>query len=232
MYRTKRRKEAIKMNSGFEQYVTLETAYRWLNCEFFEGKLPGAIITLTRHSGAYGYFATRRFAAKVARPDFTEADEIALNPDHFTREDIEVFSTLLHELVHQWQFHFGTPSRAGYHNREWADKMLEVGLTPSDTGQEGGKQTGQHMTHYITPGGRFASAFAQKLFKVEWASIEYPGAQLPPVGGPEPTAPGKGKKTPVSKQKFSCPQCGQNAWAKPSAHLVCGDCELDMIADL
>ena len=46
------------------------------------------------------------------------------------------------------------PGRTGYHNREWASKMLEVGLVPSDTGQPGGKQTGQHMTHYIDPKGR------------------------------------------------------------------------------
>ncbi len=218
------------MNSGFEQYVTLETAYRWLNCEFFEGKLPGAILTLNRHSQAYGYFAGKRFASKQGTVNLVEADEIALNPDHFKREDIEIFSTLLHELCHQWQAHFGTPSRSGYHNREWADKMLEVGLAPSDTGMPGGKETGQHMTHYIIPGGRFASAFAQKSFKVEWTSIEYPGVELPPSLGPEPGKTGKGKKAPVSKQKFSCPTCGQNAWAKPTAHLMCGDCQVDMIA--
>lgn len=220
------------MNSGFEQYVTLETAYRWLNCEFFEGKLPGAILTLNRHSGAYGYYSPKRFGVKVVNPTFAEADEIALNPDHFGRPDIEVFSTLLHELCHQWQAHFGTPSRSGYHNREWADKMIEAGLAPSDTGAPGGKETGQHMTHYVIPGGRFASAFAQKQFKVEWKSIEFTGVQLPLPGGPEPTAPGKGKKAPVSKQKFSCPHCGLNAWAKPSARLVCGDCEVDLIAAL
>jgi ribosomal protein S27AE len=27
-----------------------------------------------------------------------------------------------------------------------------------------------------------------------------------------------------SKNKFTCPDCGQNAWAKPEAHLICGEC--------
>jgi len=27
-----------------------------------------------------------------------------------------------------------------------------------------------------------------------------------------------------SKTKFSCLECGQNAWAKPGARLICGEC--------
>ena len=33
---------------------------------------------------------------------------------------------------------------------------------------------------------------------------------------------GEGKK--ASKTKFTFPECGQNAWAKPDALLICGDC--------
>ena len=37
-----------------------------------------------------------------------------------------------------------------------------------------------------------------------------------------------GAKAPVgnksSKMKFTCPECGQNAWAKPDALLLCGEC--------
>jgi hypothetical protein len=31
-----------------------------------------------------------------------------------------------------------------------------------------------------------------------------------------------------SKTKFTCPSCGQNAWAKPDAALICGTCEEPM----
>ena len=31
-------------------------------------------------------------------------------------------------MCHQWQQHFGKPSRNGYHNKQWADKMESVGL--------------------------------------------------------------------------------------------------------
>jgi hypothetical protein len=36
------------------------------------------------------------------------------------------------------------------------------------------------------------------------------------------TKQGRAKKS--SKTKFTCPECGQNAWAKPDALLICGEC--------
>src|SRR6516225_9588180 len=90
--------------------------------------------------------------------------EIALNPATFRgRTDREIASTLLHEMVHLWQYYFGKPPRKGYHNREWGDKMESLGLMPSEDGQPGGKRTGQRVTHYIIEGGPFAC---------EWAKLE------------------------------------------------------------
>lgn len=71
---------------------------------------------------------------------------------------MDILSTLAHEIVHLWQHHFGTPSQKGYHNWEWAAKMLAIGLTPTATGREGGSLTGQHMTRLISENGRFAAA--------------------------------------------------------------------------
>jgi transcription elongation factor Elf1 len=36
----------------------------------------------------------------------------------------------------------------------------------------------------------------------------------------------------ASKTKFTCPQCGQNAWAKPYAALICGECYADGAGDI
>jgi hypothetical protein len=117
---------------------------------------------MQRHKGAYGFFPGERFA-NAANPEEV-TDEIALNPVHFaTRKPNEVFSTLAHEMTHLWQHHFGTPPRKGYHDRAWATKMLEIGLTPTDTGKIGGKETGQHMSHVIDEHGRFAAAAATLL---------------------------------------------------------------------
>jgi predicted SprT family Zn-dependent metalloprotease len=81
-------------------------------------------------------------------------DEIAMNPVYFSIRTIKAtLSTLVHEMVHQWQFHFGEPGRRGYHNKQWAARMERVGLMPSDTGEPGGRKVGQSMTHYIIAGG-------------------------------------------------------------------------------
>jgi hypothetical protein len=39
-------------------------------------------------------------------------------------------STLVHEQCHQQQAEQGRPSRSGYHNKEWSQKMLAIGLQP------------------------------------------------------------------------------------------------------
>ena len=119
---------------------------------------------MQRHKGAYGYFSGDRFASIDDPEEVT--DEIALNPAHFARRTpTQTLSTLVHEMVHLWQHHLGTPSRNGYHNKEWAAKMREVGLIPTDTGQPGGKDTGQKVTHIIEEGGRFDKACTAFLAK-------------------------------------------------------------------
>jgi hypothetical protein len=90
--------------------------------------------------------------------------------------------------------------------------MREVGLQPSSTGEIGGKETGQTVSHYIIPGGRYEKAYAALAgqgFALHWQSV--------PVD-----KQARAKKS--SKTKFTCPDCGQNAWAKPGALLICGEC--------
>ena len=130
-----------------QTYNSLEDAYAFFNDRLFGGALPHCLITMQRHKGAYGYFAPERFGS---RDGATITDEIALNPMHFAERSIkQTLSTLVHEQAHLWQQHFGEPSRGGYHNKEWAAKMKEIGLYPSDTASPGGKETGQRVSHYI-----------------------------------------------------------------------------------
>lgn len=120
--------------------------------------------------------------------------------------------TLVHEMAHQWQCHFGKCSRGGYHNRQWASKMENIGLMPSDTGGPGGKRTGPSMSDYPIEGGRFEQEWKKlrkKGFEVHWESRSR-------RGGADPR--------PKSKVKFTCPSCGINAWGKPGLSLICGHC--------
>lgn len=191
------------------EYATFQKAYDFFNAELFAGILPNVLVTLQRHARAYGYFGAERF---VGRASEEVTHELALNPDHFGRTDEAILSTLAHEMCHVWQHVHGTPPRKSYHDKEWAAKMKAVGLQPSSTGAPGGKETGQHVSHYVIAGGAFAAAFAKLQasgFTLRWQSR---------TDDPERKA-----KT-ASKTKYTCPECGQNAWAKPGAMLICGVC--------
>lgn len=200
-------------NPTHQTYNGLTAAYAFFNERLFAGRLPACLITMQRQNKAYGYFAGGRFGTRDGRE---VTDEIALNPSHFkARTTEESLSTLVHEMVHLWQHHFGKPSRSGYHNKEWAAMMKTVGLTPSDTGAPGGRETGQRVSHFIAAGGAFARACTElRKSGVELRYVE--------LWDDEATR----KKKAASKTRYTCPDCGVNAWAKPGVQLVCGDCDL------
>jgi hypothetical protein len=142
-----------------KEYQGFQRAYDFFNRELFGGSLPQVLVTLQRHANTRGYFSPERFKGRVEK---AAVHELALNPDTFTgRSDELILSTLTHEMCHVWQETYGEPSRRGYHNRQWASKMREVGLQPTSTGEPGGMETGQAVTHYIIPEGLYAKAYAQ-----------------------------------------------------------------------
>jgi len=135
------------------------------------------------------------------------------------RSDEQILSTLVHEMCHHWQAHFGKPGRGRYHNQEWADKMESMGLVATHTGEEGGKRVGQRLTHYIVTNGPFDRACADLFaggIRLEWQSREWQ------------TRRGKAN---ASKTKYTCAKCGLNAWAKPTAHLICGECHCTLLSE-
>ena len=209
------------------EYESLQQAYDFFNQELFGGKLPSCLITFQRKKNVYGYYSPHRFKGRLNKGART--DEIALNPGLFEgHTDEEILSTLVHEMTHQYQRLYGNPGRGRYHNREWATLMIERGLIPSRTGQPGGKQTGDQMDHYVKEGGNFQKACRKLLatgFTLNWQSVEDWHLQKGKSGkqgskSSEATLP-KRKK---DRKKFTCPVCSLNAWAKPSAVLICGLC--------
>jgi predicted SprT family Zn-dependent metalloprotease len=202
----------------------LQALYDHLKLSLFENnlpncsKLPDCLITYQRRNRSYGYFAPDRFGQK----DGQLTAEIALNPQHIAERTIEeVISTLAREMVSLWQHHFGEkkPARVGYHNKEWADAMESIGLIPSTTGKEGGKRTGDHVSHYIKAGGPLALAVEKLLatgFTITWCEVPATRVSAGSEDGGD-TGSQSGKRT-----KFTCPDCGRNAWGKADLNLFCG----------
>lgn len=195
-------------------YSGLQEAYDHFNRELFDSALPDLLMTFQRKARMRGYYSFERFSGRTG--DVVRHDELALNPDHFVnRTDEAIASTLVHEQVHVWQFHFGKRPSKGYHDKQWGAKMKAVGLYPSTTGEPGGKETGSRVTHYIIPGGPYQLSFA-RLAATGWRlNLQSATARVS-----DPRKP----PAPSSKTKFTCAQCGQNAWAKPDSLMICAAC--------
>jgi hypothetical protein len=229
-----------------ENYTELLTAYEFFNDRLFDGKLPGCLITMQRNKRTLGYYSMDRFVNRTG----SRADEIAMNPMYFAARDIsEAMQTLVHEMCHQWQRHFGTPSRGRYHNREWGDRMESIGLMPSSTGRPGGKKRGDQMMDYPIEGGLFEKACDELVtndFTITWldrfatipnggtgadaetiSDLEDVGVVFGPTGQPGPG----GKPTRV-KYAHPCAELDGkiiNIWGKPGLNVNCGDCGLGFL---
>ncbi len=201
-----------------ETYGALETAYNFFNERLFQGRLMPCLFVMQRgKSTKCGHFHAEIWQSQ--KVEGYAADEIAINPNQMMAAGLqENMQTLAHEMCHLEQHHFGEPSRSGYHNKEWGAMMDKIGLTPSNTGEPGGKRTGQQMADYIEPGGPFEAALAELLeggFLIPWLSID--------------TTPPPKEAKPSTRAKFTCCQCGANAWGKPVLRIHCADCNLPMI---
>jgi hypothetical protein len=220
-------------------YAEMQQAYDHFNKALFNGELPPCLITFQRQDErVMGYFSHKRFGRTDAAD---QTDEIALNPIHFKTMGLtEAMQTLVHEACHLWQAHFGTPSRSGYHNTEWSKKMDAVGLTPSSTGEPGGKRTGQKMADYPTPGGTFLSALAtltatgfrisyyDRIAEITKTAQEATASGLNLAGdadSEDAETPAQTTQKPGARVKFACPACGAAAWGKPTLDLTCNPCD-------
>lgn len=152
-----------------EAYGELQAAFDYFNQRLFSNQLPQCLLTFQRGKNIMGFYRKGSFKHHLSGDLI---DEIALNPEYSPLSPlIVVLQTLVHEMTHCWQAHFGSPSRNGYHNAEWAKKMESIGLIPSSTGSAGGKKTGQSMSDYVALDGRFDHAARRLLsggFCVTW----------------------------------------------------------------
>lgn len=223
-----------------QTYNELQVAYEYYNTHLFDGDLPPCLITLQRSKKTYGYFSPDRFVSRESEI----TDEIAMNPTYFaTRKVEEVLSTLVHEMVHLWQYHYGKPGRGRYHNRQWAEKMQSIGLMPSHTSAEGGKTTGDKVSHYIIDGGLFdevSQSLLTDCFVISWldrysflgrkradgldgidATLEEELSNLGISVEPE------GNENKSNRSKYSHICSGNkvvNVWGKAELDLICGIC--------
>lgn len=213
-----------------ENYGAFQEAFDFFNEALFEGEVPPVLFTMQRGTRFKGFFAPRRFRNASG----TVTHELALNPDYFRRPAREIASTLVHEMVHDWQDEHGKPGRNGYHNKEWASKMKAVGLLPTATGKPGGMETGDRVTHLILDGAAFDCAYERlerRGFRFPWEphqeiNVGVDGSDVDAGAGG--SGNGEPKPNKSLRIKYRCP-CGEQAWGKPKLQLICGKCRQDFV---
>jgi hypothetical protein len=156
-------------NPTRDQFDAYLETFTHFNKALFMGKLPPAMLRFTRRTDCMAYYAPKAWQTRSG----IRVAVISLNPDHFYLPPIETMSTLVHEMVHHWQYVFGSPSRTVSHDHQWADKMDSLGLVPSHTGRPGGERVGRGVSHYIIEGEAFDRAFGKMRASVRrsWASV-------------------------------------------------------------
>lgn len=197
----------------------LNDAFNFFNSHMFGSELPPCMIIFHRYAKSYGYFKPKTWGKEGEK---AIRDEIGISQDHLYRTDKETIATLVHEMTHCWQEHFGEPPRKCYHNKEWANKLESIGLMPSSTGAEGGKRTGQKVSHYVIPSGLYEQLFSKledQGYKINWRDVRAGGA-----GGE------KGPTKPKTRFKYTC-SCDVNVWAKPGVNVICGECEKPFVCE-
>ncbi len=137
-------------------YAELQQAFEHYNVDLFDGQIPRGLITMQREKRTDGdYFRPSALYIEMITPQLMKL--LSIQPISVLSHYLTL-QTLVHEMAHAWQQHFGNPGRRGYHNEEWADKMESIGLMPSSTGKLGGFRTGEKMADYAIKGGLFMQA--------------------------------------------------------------------------
>lgn len=208
-------------------YSSLQLAWKHFNDGLFEGKLDPVLFTIVHSQSAEGYFWPLVYAVPgEGEEDEQRRHELAMNPAAFNgRTDLDFLLTFVHEMCHVWQYQFGTFSKGGYHNKEWATKMKEVGLQPYNT-KAPEKETGYTLNHKPIEGGK-APALAQELVDDGWGFKIRAALSTTIQGGQFKQEDKRRRQT--RKHKYICANCDTQAYGKADLNIICGECNERMV---
>lgn len=240
------------MKPTIEFYSLFQFIYDYFNQKLYSNELPNCMIVITRKNRTFGYYSAKRWINK----ENIETDELAINPMLFNKYPLlEMLQTVAHEMCHLWQNHFGKESRKSYHNKEWGNKMISIGLMPSNTGKIGGKKTGQQMMEYPIENGLFINVCKDLVkdskfehlwydkttnFKLINQNINFQSEIIETVINSFSQQENEILEVLCSsfliennvlnsvndsKSKYHCYNCNVNVWGKSNLQIICGICE-------
>lgn len=194
----------------------LNKIFDLLNAEFFEGALSRPTITIQSTPKAYGHFSLREDTWISKRG---ASHEINIGAGTLARPIEEVCATLLHEMVHYYNFVCGVQdcSRGGtYHNRRFKASAEAHGLLIAHDDRYGWTVT--------SPSDRLLEfVMDNDLTDILINRNEFTGFHIGGTG----THSGTGTATvgtTSSTRKYICPCCGMSVRATRIVRVACLDC--------
>ena len=200
----------------------LNKIFDLLNEEFFESALSRPTITIQSTPKAYGHFSLREdtWISKLGA-----THEINLGAGTLSRPIEEVSATLLHEMIHYFNYECGIQdcSRGGtYHNRRFKEAAEARGLLVERSDKYGWSHTapGDALLDFVLKYG---------LTDILINRNEFAGFQIPGTGTHSGIS-GAGGYVPKksSTRKYLCPCCGMSVRATKTVRVKCMDCDEPM----
>ena len=199
----------------------LNKIFDLLNETFFENELSRPTITIQSTPRAYGHFSLREdtWVSKLGG-----THEINIGAGTLARPIEEVVSTLLHEMVHYFNYERGVQdcSRGNtYHNRKFKEEAERRGLLVEHSDKYGWSHTSPSdlLLDFV---------LENDLSDILINRNEFSGFQMGATGthSGTPITP-TAKKS--SSRKYICPCCGTSIRATKKVNIGCLDCGVPMI---
>ena len=199
----------------------LNKIFDLLNAEYFEGALSRPVLTIQSTPKAYGHFSLREdtWVSKLGA-----SHEINIGAGTLARPIEEVVATLLHEMIHYWNFVMGVQdcSRGNtYHNRRFKEAAESRGLVVTRSEKYGWAHTapGDDLLDFVLENG---------LTDILINRNEFTSFQITGTGTHSGTGIVLPPKT-SSSRKYICPCCRNSVRATKNVNIACLDCREQMV---
>lgn len=200
----------------------LNKIFDLLNEEYFEGALSRPTLTIQSTPKAYGHFSLREdtWVSKLGA-----SHEINIGAGTLSRPIEEVVATLLHEMVHYYNYEMGVQdcSRGNtYHNRRFKEAAESRGLEVIRSEKYGWAHTapGEALLDFVLENGLTDILINRN----EFAGVQITGTGTHSGAGVIVTPPKSS-----SSRKYICPCCGNSVRATKFVNIACLDCTERMV---
>lgn len=223
----KRGNEKMKELTSYNRVAGyLNKIFDLLNHEYFENALSRPTITIQSTPRAYGHFSLRddTWVSKIGG-----THEINIGAGTLARPIEEVVATLLHEMVHYYNYENGIQdcSRGNtYHNKRFKQEAERRGLIITHSDKYGWSHTepSEELLDFV---------IENRLTDILLNRNEFTGFQIGGTGTHSggTALGGTQGRTPrtSSTRKYLCPCCGMSVRATRTVRIACIDCQEQMV---